>query len=162
QNALLPAADPAAETPLFGTVEDTRSAPYLAFRRRLAEVMREELGIGAPGMARERAAAVTRDALTVAVEQHEIQQQLDHRRARPVRAVRGGGTAREPAPARSAARAPAHRPLSRAGWVAGRRTPGARGHVRALGAPGSARARPPGRAHHPGRAGVERVHGRVR
>src|SRR5690606_22322007 len=39
---------------------------------------------GAPGMARERAAAVTRDALTVAVEQHEIQHLLDHRRARPL------------------------------------------------------------------------------
>jgi hypothetical protein len=77
---LLPAADPAANTPLFATVEDASSAPYLAFRQELAAVMHNELGIGAPGMRRAREVAVISDALTTAVELHEIQHLLDHRR----------------------------------------------------------------------------------
>jgi hypothetical protein len=79
RDGLLPAADPAADTPLFA-VEDARSAPYLAFRRALADAMRNELGIGAPGMGRERAVAAISDALTNAVELHEIQHLLDHGR----------------------------------------------------------------------------------
>jgi hypothetical protein len=79
RNGLLPAADPAADTPLF-VVEDASSAPYQTFRRELAAVMQQELGIGAPGKNRERDAAVARDALTTAVEVHEIQHLLDHRR----------------------------------------------------------------------------------
>jgi hypothetical protein len=80
RDGLLPAADPAADTPLFATIEDTGSAPYLAFRRQVADVMRQELGIGAPGMGRERATAAIRDALSTAVELHEIQHLLDQRR----------------------------------------------------------------------------------
>ncbi|HWN67119.1 MAG TPA: hypothetical protein VNM90_05735, partial [Haliangium sp.] len=80
RDGLLPAADPAADTPLFAAVEAARGASYLAFRRRLADVMHQELGIGVPGMRRERAAAAVRDALSTAVELHEIQHLLDHRR----------------------------------------------------------------------------------
>lgn len=82
-DGLLPAADPAAYTPLFGMVEDTRSAPYLAFRRAFADAMRAELGIGAPG-AGARAVIAARDALGAAVELHEIQHLLDHRRRLPL------------------------------------------------------------------------------
>jgi hypothetical protein len=80
RDAFLPAADPAAETPLFAAVEDPRAAWYVAFRQALAAVMRHELGIDAPGMDRERAAAALRGALSVAVELHEIQHLLDHGR----------------------------------------------------------------------------------
>jgi hypothetical protein len=80
RDGLLPAADPAADTPLFAAVEDARSESYLAFRRQLADVMRHELGIGAPGMGRELATATAWDALSTAVELHEIQHLLDHRR----------------------------------------------------------------------------------
>jgi hypothetical protein len=82
RDGLLPAADPAAETPMFAAVEDTRAAWYVAFRRQLAAVMQQELGIGAPGMDRERAAVAARGALSAAVELHEIQHLLDHGRGR--------------------------------------------------------------------------------
>lgn len=78
RDGLLPAADPAAATPLYAVVEDARAAWYVAFRSRLAAVMREELGIG--GLDRERAAAAARAALSAAVELHEIQHLLDHGR----------------------------------------------------------------------------------
>lgn len=80
RDGLLPAADPTADTPLFAMVEDTQSEPYRAFRRQLAHAMRQELGIGTPGMERERAAITARDALSTAVELHEIQHLLDQRR----------------------------------------------------------------------------------
>lgn len=75
-DGLLPAADPAAFTALFPVVaSDAETAWYRALRRRLAEVMAEELGgAGVP------LAQALRDALTQAVELHEVQHQLDYRR----------------------------------------------------------------------------------
>lgn len=77
-DGLLPAADPAAFTPLFPVVVfDAETEWYRALRRRLAEVMAEELGrAGVP------LAQALRDALTQAVELHEVQHQLDYRRQR--------------------------------------------------------------------------------
>lgn len=73
---LLPAADPGAFTPLFPVVVfDAETAWYRALRQRLAEVMVEELGSAGPALARP-----LRDALTQAVELHEVQHQLDYRR----------------------------------------------------------------------------------
>jgi hypothetical protein len=80
RDGLLPAVDPAAETPLFAAVDDAQRAPYQAFRRQLAAAMQHELGLGAPGLARERALIAAGDALTTAVELHEIQHRLDYRR----------------------------------------------------------------------------------
>lgn len=75
---LLPAADPAAFTPLFPVVvSDADTAWYQALRRRLAEVMVEELGASGAALAQP-----LRDALTQAVELHEVQHQLDYRRKR--------------------------------------------------------------------------------
>lgn len=71
---LVPAADPAAFTPLFPVaVSDAETGWYRALRRRLAEVMAEDLG-GSD------VAQAARDALTHAVELHEVQHQLDYRR----------------------------------------------------------------------------------
>jgi hypothetical protein len=73
---LVPAADPAAFTPLFPVVVfDAETEWYRALRRRLAAVMAEELG--GTGVA---LALAARDALTHAVELHEVQHQLDYRR----------------------------------------------------------------------------------
>jgi hypothetical protein len=75
-DGLLPAADPAAATPLFPVVvSDAEAEWYRALRRRLAEVMVEELGVTGAGLAQP-----LRDALTQAVELHEVQHQLDYRR----------------------------------------------------------------------------------
>lgn len=73
---LLPAADPATFTPLFPVVAfDAETEWYRALRRRLAEVMAEELGGTGAALAQP-----LRDALTQAVELHEVQHQLDYRR----------------------------------------------------------------------------------
>jgi hypothetical protein len=73
---LVLAAAPAAFTPLFPVVaSDAETEWYRALRRRLAEVMAEELGGTGATLAQ-----AARDALTCSVELHEVQHQLDYRR----------------------------------------------------------------------------------